>query len=52
MSCDAYDLLLMKRALARTDEALFGNRARYEARARVLAARLLDPSRHPAESLR
>lgn len=42
MSCDAYFLLLMKRALARTDAELFGHRARYEARARELAARLLS----------
>lgn len=45
MSCDAYCLLLMKRALARTDAELFGNRARYDERARVLAARLIDPGR-------
>jgi len=42
MSSDAYFLLLMKRALARSDAALFGNRARYEQRARQLAARLLS----------
>lgn len=42
MSCDAYFLLLMKRALARTDAELFHNRARYEERARALAARLLS----------
>lgn len=48
MSDDAYCLLLMKRALLRTDAELFGNRARYEERARQLAGRLLStqPVRH------
>lgn len=48
MSEDAYYLLLMKRALLRTDAELFGNRARYEERSRQLAGRLLStqPVRH------
>lgn len=48
MSDDAYYLMLMKRALARTDAELFGNRSRYEERARQLAGRLLStqPVRH------
>ena len=52
MGCDAHDLLLMKRALARSDAELFGHRARYEARVRVLAARLLDTTRLPMEPAR
>lgn len=51
MSCDAYFLLLMKRAMARSDSELFGGRARYEDRARELAARLLstEPPVAPAD---
>lgn len=40
MSDDAYCLLLMKRALARSDADLFGLRHRYEARLAVLVARI------------
>lgn len=40
MSNDAYCLLLMRRALARSDAELFGFRARYEARLAVLVARI------------
>ncbi len=42
MSDDAYRLLLMTRALARSDAELFGLRPRYIEVARRLAARLLS----------
>jgi hypothetical protein len=42
MSDDAYCLILMCRALARNDAALFGYRAVYEARARQLAGRIIS----------
>lgn len=41
MSDLAYFLHLTRRALARTDAELFGNRWRYDARARELAQRLI-----------
>lgn len=41
MSFDAYRLLLMKRAMARTDKELFGRRHLYEACARQLAAQII-----------
>lgn len=47
MSDDAYCLMLMRRALSRSDTELFGFRARYEARLAALAARLLS-NRRPA----
>lgn len=42
MSDHAYRLLLMKRALARSDAELFGHRPRYLGVARRLAALLLS----------
>lgn len=44
MSVDAYRLLLMKRALSRSDKELHGSRPRYEDVARRLAAKLLNTS--------
>lgn len=41
MSDDAYRILLMKRAMTRSDAELFGNRARYEAVAKQCGARLI-----------
>ena len=46
MSDHAYRLLLMKRALARSDAELFGHRPRYLEVARRLAALLLSPDLH------
>ena len=42
MSDDAYRLILMKRALARSDSELFGQRPRYLEVAKRLAALLLS----------
>ena len=42
MSDNAYRLLLVKRALARSDAELFGHRPRYLEEARRLAALLLS----------
>lgn len=42
MSCEAYRLTLMQRALARSDAELFGNRQRYLDVAKRLAQRLLS----------
>ena len=42
MSETAHLLLIMKRALARSDAELYGRRALYEARARQLTARLFN----------
>jgi hypothetical protein len=41
MSNDAYRIVLMNRALARSDAELHGFRANYEAVARSIAARLI-----------
>lgn len=46
MSNDAYRLSLMRRALARSDEELFGNRHRYFEVAQRLAARLIAGEAH------
>jgi hypothetical protein len=43
MSFEAYRITLVKRALARTDAELFGNRWRYVKVAQRLAAVLLSP---------
>ncbi|WP_213766605.1 hypothetical protein [Caballeronia sp. dw_19] len=44
MSDEAFRLSLMRRALSRSDEELFGNRHRYFEVARKLAARLIAGS--------
>jgi hypothetical protein len=41
MSELAYRLYLLQRALRRSDAELFGQRARYEASARIVGARLI-----------
>lgn len=46
-SDDAQLLAIMQRAMRRTDAELFGNRWRYEARARQLAERLIGRGCEP-----
>ncbi|WP_420213375.1 hypothetical protein ACN8ZM_39850 (plasmid) [Burkholderia aenigmatica] len=42
MSDDAYCLMLVNRALSRSDAELFGHRVQYQIRARQLAERIIS----------